>query len=163
MKIDLSEIKKYSEINVIAWSMGVMTAGIVLKPIIEKINKITVINGTLKPIDDKYGIPHKIYNVTLRHFNDASAEKFAKNMFEDGLSHNLRLREPLDNIKKELISLQKYADNQEACEFVPTKIYISSKDKIIPAKHQSAYWGIEPNFEGGHYVFDKFKKWSELL
>ena len=163
LEVDLSEIKKYSEVNVIAWSMGVMAAGIVLKPIIKEINKITVINGTLKPIDDKYGIPQKIYNLTIQHFSDESAEKFAKNMFENGLSHNFKLRKPMENIKNELVSLQKYADTQEVYEFVPTKIYISKKDKIIPPKHQSAFWGIDTNFEGGHYIFDKFKKWSELL
>ena len=164
LSIDLDFAKYYTEINLVSWSMGVFISGMVLNPILSRLNRITFINGTLKPIDEKYGISPKIYDLTVRFFSDESAEKFVSNMFSDRQKHKIKLREPISDLKNELIALQKYTEeNISSDKIVPTKIYISNKDRIIPSKHQSAYWNTEPNTEGEHYIFDKFTKWSELL
>ena len=66
----------------------------------------------------------------------------------------------LENQKTELIALKSYRTDNI---FTPDKIIISDNDKIIPTKSQCNFWGIEPNFHGGHCPFFSFKKWSELL
>ena len=161
--------KEYSETNVVAWSMGVMIASICLSPHPNPILKkekgnIVVINGTLKPIDVKYGINPKIYDLTIKGFNEESKDKFIDNMFDKRTpSPTLHLEEgvrTIDNLKSELVALKNYKAD---LNFKPDKILISANDKIIPAKNQCAFWNIEPTLDGGHYPFFNFKKWSEIL
>ena len=54
------DINAYSEIFLVGWSMGVMISSIFANKIC-KITKKIAVAGTLKPIDDNYGIPVKIY------------------------------------------------------------------------------------------------------
>ena len=157
--------KKY----LVAWSMGVMIATLFDIDYISK----TAINGTLKPIDDEYGIPKRIYNLTLKGFSPKGAEKFIKNMFNNDLhltstlfskgegdvSVKITNRE-FENQKSELEALTHYKAKED---FKYDRIIISKEDKIIPTKNQSAFWRIEPNLESGHCPFYHFKKWSELL
>ena len=39
-------------------------------------NTKTAINGTLTPIDNTYGIPQKIYDLTLKGFSRVGVDKF---------------------------------------------------------------------------------------
>ena len=151
LKTDFKLNKKYLETNIIAWSMGVMIAGV------HKINysgRFVAINGTLKPIDTKYGIHPKIYDLTIENFNENSRDKFIKNMFNnEDIPDSLNNRS-IENVKSELIALKSYSAD---INYKPNKIIISNNDKIIPTKNQSAFWGIEPNLKGGHYPFFNFK------
>lgn len=152
---DFENIYPYPKKYLIAWSMGVMTATHFDIGYISK----TAINGTLKPIDDKFGIPERIYNLTLRGFSPKGAERFIKNMY----SENCELPQPnreFENQKSELEALTHYTADEK---FEYNRIILSTDDKIIPTKNQSKYWGIEPNIESGHAPFNLFKKWSELL
>jgi biotin synthesis protein BioG len=154
-EFDRKSINIYPEKYLIAWSMGVMTATLFDIDYVSK----TAVNGTLKPIDDKYGIPNKIYNLTLKGFSPKGAERFIKNMYQDFSGYIYPKRE-FENQKTELEALTHYQANPN---FKYNRIIISACDKIIPTKNQSAFWGIEPNTEGGHAPFNLFKKWSELL
>lgn len=152
---DFSELDKYSEKHLIAWSMGVMCA----TKFDIKYNSKTAINGTLKPIDDNYGIPVKIYDLTVKGFSQAGLIRFVKNMGLDfGMAKSIK--RDFENQKSELIALKGYNANME---FAYDKIIISNADKIIPTKNQTAFWGIESNIESGHSPFHLFKKWGELL
>ena len=165
---DFENIYSYPKKYLIAWSMGVMTATL----LDIDYDFRTAINGTLKPIDDKFGIPKKIYDLTLRGFSPKGAERFIKNMFSNNLTPTLSLKNErenkvllfpkreFENQKSELEALTHYKANQD---FKYDRIILSSKDKIIPTKNQSAFWGIESNIESGHCPFNHFKKWSELL
>ena len=153
---DFSLDKEYSETNIVAWSMGVMIAGA---------NKISfngefvAINGTFKPIDPKYGIHPKIYDLTINGFDEKGRDKFIKNMLDKDCPE-FECSRTLENQKSELLALKSYkADNI----ITPDRIIISDNDKIIPTKNQCAFWGIEPNFACGHCPFFSFSKWSELL
>ena len=53
------ELDKYSTKTLVAWSMGVMTASLFDINYDYKV----AINGTLKPIDNMYGIPVRIYDL----------------------------------------------------------------------------------------------------
>ena len=163
---DFALSDKYSEVNLIAWSMGVIAAGVMISGschpelVSESVIKNkAVINGTLKPIDEKYGINPKIYDLTIAGFDEKGRDKFIKNMFDID-APKIECTRSLDNQKSELIALKNYKTD---IDIKPDKIIISDNDKIIPTKNQCAFWGIEPNLEGGHYPFFNFKKWSEIL
>lgn len=155
LDIDLSIINDYKEKYLIAWSMGVMVA----TRFDIKYNSTTAINGTLKPIDDKFGIPSRIYDLTIKGFSPKGRERFIKSMFEN--TENLpNIRREFEEQKTELSALKNYAANED---FKYNRVLISNNDKIIPTKNQEAFWGIKANFESGHCPFYSFTKWSELL
>ena len=153
---DFSLLNIYSEKNLIAWSMGVMIGS-------KYINKNTLtqaiaINGTLKPIDTEYGIHPRIYDLTVKGFDENGRDKFISSMFEE--KRNINCSRDIKNQHSELIALKNY---QADSNFKYNKILISDNDKIIPTKSQTKFWGIEPNLKGGHCPFFSFTKWSELL
>lgn len=152
-EFEFSIFDSYDERYLIAWSMGVMTATL----FDVKYNLKTAVNGTLKPIDNMYGIPVRIYDLTLKGFSPKGAEKFILNM---GMEKVPVIKRDFENQKSELAALKTYSANPI---FKYDRVFISRNDKIIPAKNQSAYWNIEPNLECGHCPFYIFKNWSDLL
>ena len=147
----------YPEKNIIAWSMGVMVGGKYLDKL-GALKQTVAINGTLKPIDENYGIHPKIYDLTIKGFNEKGRKRFIDSMFNK--TTDINCNREIDEQHSELIALKNYQAN-EAFEY--NKVLISDNDKIIPTKSQVAFWGIEPNLKGGHCPFFQFKKWSELL
>ena len=152
---DFKGINKYPTKYLVAWSMGVMTASFFN---IEYSTK-TAINGTLKPINDEFGIPERIYNLTLKGFSPKGAERFIKSMYKENCVLPVPHRE-FESQKSELEALTHY---EVKSDFIYDRIILSSDDNIIPTKNQVAFWNIEPNIESGHAPFNLFKKWSELL
>ena len=59
---DFNSLDKYKNKSLIAWSMGVMVATLFN----QKYTSATAINGTLKPIDNEFGIPQRIYDLTIK-------------------------------------------------------------------------------------------------
>ncbi len=152
---DFSVIEKYDKRCLIAWSMGVMTATLFNIDYASS----TAINGTLTPINNLYGIPERIYELTLKGFCPNGAKKFIKNMFESEVELP-EIHRSFENQKSELAALEKYKANKN---FKYSRIIISDNDRIIPTKNQMAFWGKEPDIKGGHCPFLLFKKWEELL
>lgn len=169
----------YPEKNLIAWSMGVMV-GNIISPLTRHFvtpspargeGKAVAINGTLKPIGAEFGIHPKIYDLTIKGFNEKGRDKFVKSMFDiQPLPLPSPLEREIEEQRSELIALK------EICKLTNTptlklgekkslynKVLISDNDKIIPTKSQVAFWGLEPNLKSGHCPFFEFNKWSELL
>lgn len=183
---DFDMLEMYSEKNLIAWSMGVMVGNFIspltrhfvtpsptrgegdelqasnlstcVAPPTRGEGKIVAINGTLKPIDEKHGIHPKIYDLTIKGFNEKGRKRFISNMFEEDIE--VACDRDIENQLSELIALKNYKAIEN---FRYDKVIISNNDKIIPTKSQVAFWGIEPNLKGGHCPFFQFEKWSDLL
>ena len=155
LKFNLQTLENYNNKYLIAWSMGVMVASLF------KIlyNSKTAVNGTLKPIDDKYGIPEKIYDLTIKGFNTKSANLFIQKMYNNTTGIPTINRD-LENIKNELSALKNYNAD---IKFSYNKFIISDNDKIIPTRNQVNFWGQKPNIKEGHCPFNSFHKWSNLL
>ena len=172
---DWNLLNNYPKKNIIAWSMGVMVGNCLAPSLALPPGEGTkiAINGTLKPIDAEFGIHPKIYDLTIKGFNEKGRDRFIKSMFDEELTPHpspLPKEREICEQHSELIALK------EICKLAPSlalpleegksvynKILISDNDKIIPTKSQVAFWEIEPNLKGGHCPFFHFKKWSELL
>ncbi len=159
LNLDLSD---YKEKHVIGWSMGVMIMCLgVNKYIIKNSDSIIAIAGTPYPIDDNYGIPKKIYELTVKGFNSNSARRFIERMgaeFGKGLTQR-----SFESQKKELVNLMNY---KSEIIYNFTKVIIPENDLIIPTKNQKKYWNESNNIftlSSGHYPFLLYNKWSELV
>ena len=75
----IEEFLQYREVNIIAWSMGVIISCLLINKL-NNIKKKIAINGTLKIIDDEFGIPTKIFSATLNNLNENSLKSFFQNM-----------------------------------------------------------------------------------
>ena len=156
------ECLKYKNKYLISWSMGVMISTIFANKL-GKPDKKIAINGTIKPIDDNYGILKKIYDLTINNFNQSSCEKFIKRMFVNNLNINLPIK-PLDELKNELLSLKTYKGDENISFDL---VYISEYDKIITSKNQLNFWKNRNEkivmLNCGHFPFFNFKSLNESL
>ena len=159
IQIDLSD---YKEKYLIAWSMGVYVCNF-FRDEFKNFDKFIAINGTQKPIDNDYGIPVEIYNMTIERFNEQSCKKFIRKI-SPKLNTEEYCRRTIEELKEELISIRDLKI-KDYLKF--NKAFVSLKDRIIPAKNQINYWNQEnikiTELDSNHYIFDDFKTWSELL
>ncbi|MBR6163195.1 DUF452 family protein [bacterium] len=154
------DFKKYDKKYLICWSMGVYVSNL-FKSEFNDFDRKIAINGTQKMIDDEFGIPKRIYILTLSRFNEKSCEKFVQNMFNGNGS--VKLKRPTEELKEELESL----NNLKITDFLKfDKACISTEDRIVPSKNQVNYWLNRTSTEllsAPHYPFNLFKSWEELI
>lgn len=63
---DAPEVEGYESVRVVAWSMGVWAASVLLSRWNIPVSCRVAINGTERPVDEHYGIHPKIYLLTER-------------------------------------------------------------------------------------------------
>ena len=163
-ELDFSQFnfEKYSEKYLICWSMGVYVSNLFIEEF-NCFNKKIAINGTNKIIDDNFGIPKKIYNLTVKFFNETSCDKFIKNIFNGNINSEIKITNTIEELKEELISIQNIKTQNET---IFDKAIISKEDIIIPTKNQIAYWQDKTKLEiidSAHYPFKNYTSWKELL
>lgn len=83
LSIDWSFTARYGEICILAWSMGVYAASMSTHGIDCRVTKRVAVNGTLTPVDDRLGIPERIFRGTAAGLSEASLRKFYRRMAAD--------------------------------------------------------------------------------
>ena len=164
------QFPNYKFVNLIAWSMGVFAAWSVRKSL-PGLSKKIAINGTPCPIEDKFGIPEKIFKMTLDNLNLSVLEKFRKNMFSNEEEYGNFIKNTpcpdFENSKQELINLEQTikASKETYSDFYDYAI-ISGRDKIFPYKNQLRFWEERAKIiklDCGHFPFGQFKSWNDIL
>lgn len=169
---DLKDISTYKNKTLITWSMGVFVAT-KLKEIFTDFDKKIAINGTTSPINDTFGIPVRMFELTLKHAQKGLEGKFYQNLFTTDEEYQTYLSSPvqrtIDNRVSELENLYtliKNENNLECFGFYDLAI-VSDFDKIIPPKNQ-----IECHKKNatpvitvpyGHFPYYHFANWKELI
>lgn len=159
LDISYPSFDKYKEKYVIGWSMGVMVSTLFE---FDNVKKYIAINGTLKPIDNNYGIPEKIYKLTVKGFNELSCKKFMDRMFITEPPIDKFSNRTLESQKEELINLMGIEGKIVSFD----KQIVSENDYIILTKNQLNYWKNPANIDiikSGHCPFFEYESWSELL
>ena len=157
LDIQSLNLSQYTEKHIIAWSMGVMVATLFN---FGEIKTSTAICGTPFAINNEYGIPERIYNLTIKGFSETSSKKFMERMFIEKPSIVTFSDRTFDSKLSELKKMLEYKPNTE---FNFTKAIVGSDDKIIPTKNQLNYWDNPITINSGHCPFMLYKKWTELL
>ncbi len=153
MVFDGAVLSQYTEIELVAWSMGIFVAGQIFsetRP--QNITKATAINGTPYPIDDSRGIGEKIFEATLQGLeNEAirniSLVKFRRRMcgnsmmLKDFLAHNPQ-RLPQE-LALELGAIQSHIQSSVESNFKWDRAFIGTLDLIfLPENQRNAWSGV---------------------
>ncbi len=143
----------YSEIILVGWSFGVFMAGRFLHnnpglPITLRV----AVNGTLHPVHEKFGIPKRIFSLTLRHLNKESISQFWERMCGEGPKH-LPADRPEEELKAELERIAWLYEHEGEPKAVFDKAFIADNDKIIPTRNQTNAWETTDCFiiSGAHF------------
>lgn len=165
---------KYKKITLVAFSYGVFVAAFLedtfLKDILPKIELKIAVNGTLKPVDDEFGIPQKIFKLTLENMTELTALKFREKLFSSKehlaiFNKNLPNRD-MQSSKTELAALKGYFLENKDVDFEYDKIFMGEHDRIIPHKNQKLFWQDYDNvhlFDAGHFLFYAFDDFDEII
>lgn len=170
LDLDVDIYKNYSEIYVVAWSLGVLAASLVLTNTTLSIRKSIAINGTLNPVDAKEGIHPTIFKGTYEGWNEKNRERFlvrivgSKKEFEANRSNfGTQL---IDNQKEELAKLYDYSQQNIAKNFHFDIALIGNKDAIFPYENQLKYWEDKSKIKVldiPHYPFLHFTDWDKII
>ncbi len=172
----LSAVSAYSEISVIAWSMGVW-AFEQLSPQLQFSNRQAIaINGSGEPVHEQYGISPSVYQATIDRFSAQGRKKFfvrlcgSRHTFEQ-FQHCFPQR-PLSEQHEELIAIQQHSTVHEP-RSQTTRIpppfshaLISTQDRIIPSENQRRYWERTTPYsyiDAPHFPFFLWKSWNAIL
>ena len=78
--VDIDRLRvRYAQIHLICWSFGVW-AGPRLFAEAAIFARRIALNGTLRPIDDRYGIPRQFFNATLDNYSETVRDRFYRRM-----------------------------------------------------------------------------------
>lgn len=170
---ELKTLNNYESKILAAWSMGVFTAYL-NRVLFEDFNKKIAVNGTITPVDDKFGIPVKIFELTLKHAASGLGGKFYKNVFQTFKEYEEYLKNPVQRcIENRVEELENLYDliRQQPAGFDGEKFYdcavVCQNDKIIPSANQSASHNKNNvpviSLDCGHFPFYNFSKWDEII
>ena len=154
-------------LHLLAWSMGVWVAGRLLEQVV--FSSATALGGTCRPVDDRYGIPHKVFRKTIAHFSPDVLHDFYNAMFDNTAQARQFLARqpdrPLAELKDELVLLYDSCRlHPEAADIFQTRI-VTSRDRIFPARNQIRAWGRDncTSVVLPHFPFYQWTGWMELL
>lgn len=164
-----AELPCYRRCYLICWSMGVWAGQRLFGRDGDLFAQRIAINGTLRPVDDRFGIPVAIFSATLEEFSPSILERFYRRMCREpgvfAYFHEHRPQRSLENQRRELAAVQLVAaDEATAPPFYDTVI-VSGNDLVIPTRHQHAFWQGRRviDIDGCHYPFCRWQRWSDIL
>lgn len=169
---DFENFSQYDNKILLTWSMGVFAA-YELRDLFRDFNYKLVINGTVTPVDDEFGIPEKMFELTLKHAEKGLKGKFYQNVFLTDEEYERYVSCPvcrsIENRVSELENLYDLIKNKKVQEY--EKFYdfaiVSEVDKIIPSKNQIASHKKNNvpfiTVPYGHFLFYYFSSWDEII
>ena len=168
----LPEMKTYSRITLIGWSLGVWAAEYLSPKTGIKPDITIAVNGTPVPADDQFGIPLHIFEGTLNNITEKNIEKFHLRMFGDKKTYLLNKdRLPQRNLKSlhdELRWLYNRIMEQKEPGFKWDYAITSEFDRVFPSKNLIGYWSKEENTKHiilplPHYFFHKWQSYMDFI
>lgn len=168
----LPEMKSYSRITVIGWSLGVWAAEYLAPRTGIKPDITIAVNGTPVPADDRYGIPLKVFEGTLNNISERNMIKFYLRMFGNKETYRQNMdRIPHRTIKSlndELRWLYNRIMEQKEPGFRWDYAVTSEYDRVFPAKNLNAYWKKQEETKHiliplNHYLFHYWSSYTEFV
>lgn len=161
--------KKYESVYLLAWSIGVYFAQKYFRGKEILFSRTIALNGTLRPVDEEFGIHPEIFAATRANLDEASLQKFYRRMCggKDTLVEFMQHRpaRSLHSLQEELDSLGKVQHAKSNTLSIYSDIVVSNRDFIIPTSHQLNFWHSLPVkiIQGSHFPFYRVSSWDDLL
>ena len=170
--INLPELlESYTQVDLIAWSLGVAISNIVMQPFQAKLHSALAINGSIIPIHNDFGIPPNIFQATINNLLDGGIAGFYRRMCKTPpvrkrfTSHQPD-RTP-DDLKNELIALHETLQNYTPTTSIFTAVIICTDDKIVPPDNQAGCWSHfnvpYSLLKAPHFPFYEWSAWREIF
>lgn len=134
----LAVITEYEKFALVAHSFGVWVANHHYNKLPQLQNSVAVC-GTPMPVNDKYGIPKRIFDLTVRSIKNEGIGKFTKKMGGEAVPADV----PFEEHYEALVNLGRAFDEHPASvnDLNNWKVaVICMKDEIIPVDNQVACW-----------------------
>lgn len=144
LDFDFTLLQGYQEIRLIAWSMGVWAASMVLQDMDLPICESVALNGTVTPVDDLKGISQQVFEGTLEGLNEGTLEKFIRRMclkkenLETFLSK--RPQRAVEELQEELRRIGEQVKSCAVPSFAWERAVIGKNDLIFTAVNQRNAW-----------------------
>lgn len=165
---EMPPLETYGRVRVIAWSMGVWAASVLLNRWNIPVWESVAINGTERPVDEHYGIDPRVYLLTERGLTEAGRDKFFARMLprKDELERfeANRPRRELDEQREELRLIREQSVVLKP-EWNWNRAYVSMGDVIFPIENQRKWWNgrcVVIELKGGHYPFYELDNWEKI-
>lgn len=164
-------LKNYEKKYLISWSMGVFTAYL-FKDLFANFECKIAINGTVTPVDNEFGIPVKMFELTLKHAEKGLEGKFYQNVFLNENDFEIYSKTPVQrSIENRVSELENLYELIKNTNINYEKFYdfaiVSDFDKIIPPKNQIASHKKNntptKSLPYGHFPFYNFSSWDEII
>ncbi len=166
----ISDIKSYACIYLIAWSFGVWVSQCFCEKYQIKPLYSVALNGTLCPVNDKYGIAEDVVDGTLGFLNERTLMKFQMRMVggKEAFEKFQRVKPEInwEVQKMELKALLEHFKKPILNSFSYDKVYIGMQDKIFVPQNQLDFWKDKARLvqiNEPHFCFFYFKAWKELI
>jgi pimeloyl-[acyl-carrier protein] methyl ester esterase len=162
-------IDKYTEVVLVAWSMGVWVGQQLFHPFSDNLTASLAINGSLKPIDDQFGIPEDIAQGTHDSLDEKQRLKFYGRMCKDRtLYRDFLTNQPqrsVESQKIELGVLLNITRDTSIRKSIYDCVLVSEHDYIIPTKSQLNFWPekIIRHVNGSHFLFYSYENWDDIV
>ncbi len=154
----LPDLAGYKELHLAAWSLGVWAAARVAKG---DFITATAFNGTLRPVDAKFGIAPEIFAGTIANWNEERArERFFARVGKDWN----RPARSWESQQAELAAIETAAADPVPAN--PFKLaLIGTRDRIIPPESQRRFWqGVKTEeVDAPHYPFEHIASFAEIV
>lgn len=154
---DLSEVESYDQIRLLAFSFGVASAAFWLADRTIPLQRCVAVNGTLYPADAECGIAPEIVAATADGLTEASFARFCRRA---GLSGSA----PVIDIPTAQSELRTIAARGPAPSTDFDRIWISSRDRVIPSAAQETAWTSASHAirrtDGPHVPFVRGQNWE---
>lgn len=168
----LPEMKTYTRITLIGWSLGVWAAEYLFPKTGINADITIAVNGTPVPADDKFGIPLDIFEGTLNNISERNMMKFYLRMFGDKKTYRQNSdripRRSIKSLHDELRWLYNRIMEQKEPGFRWDYAVTSDNDRVFPAKNQIAYWKKEEATKHlilplNHYLFHNWVSYNDFI
>lgn len=164
LEFDFTLLQGYRDIRLVAWSMGVWAASVVLQDAAVPLGERIALNGTVTPVDDRRGIPQAVFGKTLESLNEVALEKFIRRMClrKENLAAFLskRPQRPVEELKEELRKIGEQVKAVAVPRLEWGRAVIGTDDLIFPAANQRNAWqtGVEvAEYAVPHYSAEVMK------
>ncbi|MBO9447529.1 pimeloyl-ACP methyl esterase BioG family protein [Ruegeria sp. R14_0] len=156
----LPDLEQYDQVDLIAFSFGVASAGHWLAQTGFRPNRMVAVSGTLRPADPEHGIAPDMIRATADNLTESSFAKFCRRAGLDGPA-------PEIDIAAAQAELLAVIDRGDAPHAAFDRIWIPERDRVIPTLAQEAAWADQLDavrrIAAPHVPFRGGQSWQEWL